>query len=211
MLFERRHKPTIGKKLANFMWPKKGLKRAYKYIWYRVLRIGASPHSIALGFACGAFASFTPFLGLHFVIAAAIAFCLRSSLISSAFGTAVGNPLTFPFILPATYNFGTYLLGKETSSENSSHANVGEISTLFSDLYAGSGDAFEQLLSLIKPMLLGGVPMGLVCGLFCYVLVKPGVRAYQNARRRNLVDHIHDVGPHHMEPKRRAIRERGKH
>jgi len=186
MLFKKRTERTYRQKFSNFVLPKKGLKRAYQYIWFRVMRIGATPHSIGLGFACGAFASFTPFLGFHFLLAAAIAFCFRASLVSSAFGTAVGNPITFPFILPATYEFGSYLLGSDASTEDKSQANVGELSTLFADIMDGKTGALGELFGTIKPMLLGGVPMGIICGLLSYFIVKAGVGAYQNARAKKL-------------------------
>ena len=44
----------------------------------RLLRLSASPHSIAAGVAIGIAVAWTPFLGVHIIIALAIAFILRA-------------------------------------------------------------------------------------------------------------------------------------
>ena len=116
-MFLRRKSPGFWLRVRNVIWPKMGLSRAWRYLVHRMARLKASPHTIALGFAAGAFASFTPFVGLHFIIAGLIAFALRSSILASAIGTVVGNPLTFPFIWLATYNVGAALLGREAKGE----------------------------------------------------------------------------------------------
>jgi uncharacterized protein (DUF2062 family) len=64
------------------------------------------PRGIALGFAARAFVSFTPFIGVHFILAGLLAFALRASILASAIGTVVGNPVSFPFIWLAAYNLG---------------------------------------------------------------------------------------------------------
>ncbi len=73
MLFRRREGPTLLHKTLSFLWPRRGLQRGWRYLWHRVTRISATPHTIALGVAIGAFISFTPFVGLHLIIAWLIA------------------------------------------------------------------------------------------------------------------------------------------
>ena len=57
--------------------------------------------------------SFTPLIGFHFILAAFIALVLRGSLLASAAGTMVGNPLTFPLIWMATFKVGNVLTGRD--------------------------------------------------------------------------------------------------
>lgn len=97
-MFLRGKKQGFWLKVQNLIWPKMGLSRAWRYLVHRMARLSASPHAIALGFAAGAFVSFTPFIGFHFILAGLLAFSLRASIIASAIGTVVGNPVTFPFI-----------------------------------------------------------------------------------------------------------------
>ena len=129
-MFRRRVQLHPIERLRELVWPRLGWKRAFQYGWRRVWRLGGTPHAVALGVSAGAFASFTPFIGFHFAIGFAIAWVLRGNLIASAFGTFVGNPLTFPIIWLATYDLGYWLLqGSEAPSEerkstrlNSSHS-----------------------------------------------------------------------------------------
>ena len=60
------------------LWPRRGWTRMALYIQHRLGRLPGTPYRIAAGFACGAAISFTPFLGLHFVLAALGALALRT-------------------------------------------------------------------------------------------------------------------------------------
>ncbi|MEL6198398.1 MAG: DUF2062 domain-containing protein, partial [Pseudomonadota bacterium] len=113
MIFKRREKPSFQDRALEILYPRKGALRGMEYIGKRIRRLPDSPHRIALGFACGAFASFTPFFGFHFVVAAAVAYVIRGNLLASAFGTAVGNPITFPFIATASLHTGWWITGME--------------------------------------------------------------------------------------------------
>ena len=65
-------------RLREALLPRRGWRRGVEYLSHRVRRLPDTPHRIALGFACGVFGSFTPFFGLHIVLAAVIARLLRS-------------------------------------------------------------------------------------------------------------------------------------
>src|SRR5690606_9209209 len=110
MLFRRRKPAHFGERLRVFLWPRRSFWRSAQYFAKRVLRLTATPHAIAAGIAAGTLASFTPYLGFHFIIAAAVAWVIRGNLIASALGTAVGNPLTFPFIWASTMAAGRFIL-----------------------------------------------------------------------------------------------------
>ena len=72
--------------------------RIISYYKLRLARLPDSNYAISSGFACGAMVSFTPLLGLHFVLAVVFAYLIRGNFIAALIGTVVGNPLTFPFI-----------------------------------------------------------------------------------------------------------------
>lgn len=187
MLFQRRRSLHLMQRLKHFVWPRTGWRRAGEYIWHRLSRLHGSPHSIAIGFAAGVFASFTPFMGFHFMIGFALAYALRGSLIASAFGTFVGNPLTFPFIWVVTYKLGAFLLGiehpvAEVEVELSTNAwwmVVHDPTGLWKVL-------LKDVWTLIRPMTVGGVPLGSLAGFACYFPVKYIVAAYQHRRRERL-------------------------
>ncbi len=172
MLFGRRTPPRWGEKLRVWLWPRRNWSRSTRYVAYRLWRLRATPHAIALGCASGIFASCTPFLGAHFFMAGIIAWITRSSILASALGTFFGNPLTFPFIWIATYQLGNWVLGQDSK--------VTDI-----DLSGGIFNmSMEQFMPLIKPMTVGGVPLGIASGAVFYFIVKKASDSYQNNKRR---------------------------
>ena len=93
MVFKRRVKPSFVSRVRAAVLPKRGYRRGVEYLGHRMRRLPDTPHRIALGFACGVFSSFTPFFGLHIILAAVIARLLRSNIVAALIGTAAGNPL----------------------------------------------------------------------------------------------------------------------
>ena len=176
MRFRRRTERTKAQKMRQWIWPDSGWWRAFLYIWRRVWRLADSPHAIALGFAAGAFASFTPLWTMHFFLAALIAWMLGGNILASAFGTVVGNPVTFPFIVPAIYETGVSILGRSGTLENFE---------LWNNVLSGQ---FSALWPTWKPMALGGVILGVIMAVICYFLVRAAVGAYQDRRRARIGD-----------------------
>jgi uncharacterized protein (DUF2062 family) len=188
MLFKRRDKPGRGERMRAWFWPKRGWRRAWNYVWHRVTRLSGTPHAIALGFACGAFASFTPFMGFHFIIGFLCAYITRSSLLASALGTFVGNPLTFPLIWIMTYSLGSFLLGLEGTQPAAADMPTIDFMSLFTDWSRFWNDFWDRVWPVIMPMTLGGLPLGLFVGTVCYIPVRTAVKAYQAKRHQRFVD-----------------------
>ncbi|MCT8998929.1 DUF2062 domain-containing protein [Chelativorans intermedius] len=179
MLFRRRKNADFWERVRTLVWPRRSFWRSARYFAKRALRLRATPHAIAAGIAAGAFASFTPFLGFHFVIAAAVAWVIGGNLVASAIGTAVGNPLTFPFIWGATLELGKLILyGRHPSSIGP--MDIGHLlwKLEFSKLWE----------PFIKPMVVGSLPLGIAAGLIFYVLTRWTVAAFQEQRRRRLAE-----------------------
>ena len=173
MLFRRRNPLGTTERIRRWIWPKTGWRRASSYFFKRVLRLSGSPHAIAAGFAAGVFASFTPFIGLHFIISFVVAFLIGGNILAAAFGTAVGNPVTFPAIWLISYEVGSFMLGTE-ADRLSPHELAASITK----------QPFDAIVPLLQPMVLGGLPLGLAFGTAAYGLVWWAVSAYQNARSR---------------------------
>jgi len=188
-MFRRRTDLPLSERLRELVWPRSGWRRAFQYGWRRVWRLSGTPHAIAVGVAAGAFASFTPLIGFHFMLGFFVAWVFRGNLIASAFGTFVGNPITFPFIWIATYDLGRLILnaGKPTNLQPQA---------LSSDLFFTH--ALDKLWPIIGPMMLGGILIGVPCSVLIYFLVRPAVETYQSKRRAALA-------------KRRAKGRRGTH
>lgn len=166
-------------RLRTVVWPRRSLWRSLQYYTKRVLRLTATPHAIAGGVAAGVFASFTPFLGFHFLLAAALAWIIGGNLVASAFGTAIGNPLTFPFIWGATLETGKLILyGRQPSELATVHLGEMMRHLHFSELWQ----------PLLKPMSVGALPLGLTFAVGFYIATRWALVTFREQRRRRLAD-----------------------
>ena len=175
-MFKRRKPQSILEKWQQFIWPREGWTRALRYTWQRTIRLNGSAHSIALGLAAGAFVSASPFMGMHLLIAALIAWLLGGNIIASAVGTWAGNPISFPLIWLATFNIGHLILGTKDKPGDLPELSLG----LFIDA------PIEALLPVILPMAIGGVVVGIVMAVATYYPSLWAVRFYQKRRRAKL-------------------------
>ena len=126
------------------------------------------PHRLSLGFAAGAFASFTPLIGLHFVLALVLALLVRGNVLASAVGTVVGNPVTFPFIWLATYQVGSRIIGVTPIAGSGAPSAPGDtVAAATAAAWYEFGPIFQETL---WPMLVGAIPLGLIGGAASYAL-----------------------------------------
>ncbi|HKJ73513.1 MAG TPA: DUF2062 domain-containing protein [Alphaproteobacteria bacterium] len=176
MLFRRRTKKTAFAHIRDFLWPSSGWGRSISYLRHRVGRISGSPHNIALGIAVGAAFSFTPFLGAHLILSAVVAWILGGSIVSSAVGTLVGNPWTFPLIWIADYRLGCWILGI-------SNGAGGPTARGFRVMMEHPLDA---LMPIFGPLTVGSVPLGIAAALIIYWPARGLVAEYQIKRAERL-------------------------
>ncbi len=174
MLFRRREPESIFERLRVHLWPRRSWSRSTRYFIYRLRRLKASPHAIALGFSAGAFVAVMPYLGTHMVLAALLAWAFGASIVGALLGTFVGNPITYPLFWYASYKIGNLVLGSEAS-----------LSSI--DIQHGIfHPSFRDLWPILKPLTLGALLLGLAVAALSYVLVKPMVNTYQHRRERQL-------------------------
>lgn len=184
-MFRRRRKIRLDERLREFVWPRIGWGRATRYLMHRMSRLSGTPRSIAAGFACGAAISFTPFVGLHLLLAALIAWLIRANVIASAVGTIIGNPWTFPFIWIWIYKSGRWLgagqrlHGVEDLDFSAFFGNMLEATLSFDLPYL-----LETAAPVFWPMLVGSVPTVIAAGFGSYFLLRLPVAQYQARRLR---------------------------
>lgn len=176
MLFARRTPETRAERLRLWLWPRRSIGRSLRYFVKRVLRLNATPHAVAAGVAAGIFASFFP-LGLHFFIAMAVAWLISGNLISAAIATAFGNPLTMPLLWGASYEAGLLMLGRAGVER------PGSIAEMLHHL--GFAELWEPVL---KPMLVGAVPLGIAAGFVFYAFTRWGMARFERQRRARMAE-----------------------
>ena len=131
----------------------------------------ASNYAISSGFACGSMVSFTPLLGLHFILAVIFAFLIRGNFIAALIGTVVGNPITFPFIWGLIYKVGTYVTNIE-------HVEIGR--KINFDMI------INQTYEIFFPMLLGGIIIAPLVWIITYLIIYSFISSYK--RRKNKIE-----------------------
>ena len=182
-MFRRSQQLSLGRKVLGFFWPAMGWRRSVKYTLHRLARLPGTPYSIAGGFACGAAISFTPFVGLHFVISAIVAWAIRANILASAIGTAVGNPWTFPFIWAWLYQTGTWIV---TGGERQQIAapDFVEIFGHIMEAFLGFDGQYliETAAPIFWPMLVSSIPTGFAVWWVFYLPLKYIVQGYQDRR-----------------------------
>lgn len=182
-MFQRRIPRPFWSRVSDFFWPNSGWTRAFTYLWHRLCRLPGGSYSIAAGFASGAAVSFLPLSGLHFILAAVLAWSVRGNIIASALGTVVGNPWTFPAIWVASYAFGLQILGIQNTPTPSPN-----FVAVFEALWYGvrhwdMGHIMAYVWPIWWPMMVGSVPMAIVAWIMFFWPLLHAVRKYENRKK----------------------------
>lgn len=161
-----------------------GWRRTVDYLKHRVGRIPGTPYQIAAGFACGAAISFTPFVGLHFILGGTWAWLIRANILSSVIGTAVGNPWTFPFIWVWIYQCGQWMGVGGSQVVDVTQLDFGSLfANMFKAMVSGDLDFLIEIAApVFWPMLVGSLPSIAIVWVGFYFPLKAMVAGYQKAR-----------------------------
>lgn len=197
MVFRRREKRPYWQIAWEFIYPRGGWTRAFYYVRHRLNRLPDSPERISRGLAAGVFAAFTPFFGLHFVIALVIARVIRGNYLASLMGTFFGNPVTYVPIAVISLQIGHWILGRPTDLDVPHHGVVRQFMDAGEDLWRNSWALFtprdadwtqflEFFNQTLLPFSVGSVIPGVICAAVIYYLSLPVVRAYQHRRAEKL-------------------------
>ena len=188
MPFGRRKKTDIFLFFKNSIKFLFSFKRTKKYILVNLKRMKGSSHEIAIGLACGISISFTPFLGLHALLAITLAWALRASMAAALIGTLFGNPWTFPFIW-----YFSYEIGKLFILENSSLSSQYLLPSLKHEMivlfilvkniflttdYVLIKENFNTL-NFIPTMALGSIPLVLISWFISYFIFESIINSYK--------------------------------
>ncbi|MDZ7710351.1 MAG: DUF2062 domain-containing protein [Roseovarius sp.] len=195
MIFRRRDRRPWWRVVADFLWPRGGWTRAFTYVKHRVNRLPDPPDRIARGIFAGVFTTFTPFYGLHFIVAAALALVVRGNIPAALLATFFGNPLTYLPIGVVSLQTGHAILGRHTPPEHEISRSLGgkfldagedlknNVIAVFTDRqpdWHGLGIFYDEVFF---PYMIGGVVPGIVAGLAAYYISLPVITAYQKRRR----------------------------
>lgn len=185
-MFKRRQHPGFSDRLRASLWPRKGPSRAWSYLWHRVRRIRATPHSIALGLAIGVFMSFSPLIGFHIILAAIVCAILRANILAAAAGTILCNPLTCPLMMIGNYQIGELVLREEGHPDFKFEVPEATLAHILTDPVHVVGELMEALSPVLLPMFLGSTLLGLAFAVPLYVFARSATASHQRRRSERL-------------------------
>lgn len=140
------------------------VKKSLKHHINDIIKIKTSPHSIALGFAIGAFIAILPTVGIGILLGIIIIFLFKKVSKLSLFGAMlVFNPLILAPIYYLSYQLGNLILGNAPKQEF--------------DL-----SLYNMVYHLSARFLLGNVILAVVFSLLSYYIVKNIAQKYQEKK-----------------------------
>ncbi|MDQ3755683.1 MAG: DUF2062 domain-containing protein [Acidobacteriota bacterium] len=158
----------------------------FRQAFRRLLAVDDPPERTALAFSVGIFIAFSPFLGLHTIMATALAFLFRFNKIAIYTGTFVNNPfLTLVPIIIVSYALGALVLGQPMALPD-------EGLRLLQEPHLLTGDYWRQLFrhswDILLPFAIGGTILSVVCSLVAYPvtlkLLRAGAKMKTKGERR---------------------------
>ena len=146
----------------------------------RLLAIDDPPERTALAFSIGVFIAFSPFLGLHTIMATVLAFAFRFNKIAIYTGTFINNPfLTLVPIILASYAIGAFLMGKPIAPPAEGLELLKHPQLLTGEWWSR---LFRQTGDVLIPFTIGGMVLSVVCSLAAYPLTLRFLRARRKQR-----------------------------
>src|SRR3712207_4743480 len=126
------------------------------------------PERTALAFSVGVFIAFSPFLGLHTIVATALAFIFRFNKVAIYAGTYINNPfLTLVPIILASYAIGALVMGRPLALPEEGMKLLREPHLLTGSYWR---ELWRHAWDILLPFSIGGMLLSVVCSLAAYPL-----------------------------------------
>ncbi|HSS18558.1 MAG TPA: DUF2062 domain-containing protein [Pyrinomonadaceae bacterium] len=152
----------------------------FRATFRRLLALDDPPERTALAFSIGVFIAFSPFLGLHTVLATLVAFVFRFNKIAVYTGTFINNPfLTLVPIIIVSYAIGAFVLGRPLKIPAAGVELLKHPHLLTASYYR---ELFQNSWDIVWPFTIGGMTLSVVCSLIAYPVTSALLRARRKAR-----------------------------
>ncbi len=156
----------------------------FRAAFRRLLAVDDPPERTALAFSVGVFIAFSPFLGLHTLMATLIAFWFRFNKVAIYTGTFINNPfLTLVPITVASYAVGALLMGRPVALPAGALELLKEPHLLTASYWR---QLLDRLWEVVVPFSVGASVLSVVCSLAAYPVTLKLLRAH--ARRKETMN-----------------------
>ena len=155
----------------------------FRATFRRLLTLDDPPERTALAFSLGVFIAFSPFLGLHTIMATLVAFLFRFNKIAVYSGTFINNPfLTLVPIIIASYAIGAFILGRPLRIPAAGIDLLKHPQLLTADYYR---QLFSQSWDIVWPFAIGGMVLSVVCSVIAYPVTSALLRSRKRSKTAN--------------------------
>lgn len=152
----------------------------FRATFRRLLALDDPPERTAFAFSLGVFIAFSPFLGLHTILATLIAFLFRFNKVAVYSGTFVNNPfLTLVPIIIASYAIGAFILGRPSRIPPAGVELLRHPHLLTAAYYHR---LFLESWDIVLPFSIGGLTLSVVCSLIAYPVTSSLLRAHRRSQ-----------------------------
>jgi len=152
----------------------------FRSTFRRLLAIDDPPERTALAFSIGVFIAFSPFLGLHTIMATFMAFVFRFNKIAIYTGTFINNPfLTLVPIIIISYGVGALIMGRPLSIPEEGIRLLKNPAIFSGDYYR---QIFVQSWYIVEPFAVGATVLSVVCSALAYPITLKALRVYHNRK-----------------------------
>jgi uncharacterized protein (DUF2062 family) len=152
-----------------------------------LLHIDDTSERTAAAFALGVFFGFSPFLGLHTLLAIAFAFFLNLNRVA----VLLGVYSNLPWIIAPYYAFVTMMVGAPITRYKVPPGFKSQLAALF-ELSFIHGEFWHRLITILKPFFWPYAIGSMLGALALCAIAYPLALAFVTSRRR-----IHDIMQHH--------------
>jgi uncharacterized protein (DUF2062 family) len=151
-----------------------------------LLHVADTPERTAAAFAMGVFFGFSPFLGLHTLLAIIVAFLFNLNRVAALLGVYSN----LPWIIAPYYAIAT-MIGAKIIGRAPPESFKTELAGLF-QISVFHGEFWHQLITILKPWLWPYTVGSLLGAIAMAAVAYPLALAFVTSRRR-----IHDIIHHH--------------
>lgn len=152
------------------------IKKFFKALYLRIIRIHDSPHKIAGGFALGVFLGILP--GAGPMASIVLAYFFQVNKAAALAGSLLTNTWFSVVTFVVAIKIGAYMTGTKWQQ-------IYNDAKLLFDHISWQKFTDGTSLPILKPLLLGYAAVGLVSGLCIYVIVLLIVLAYRRRKKKS--------------------------
>ncbi|MCK9239253.1 DUF2062 domain-containing protein [Desulfocurvus sp.] len=159
------------------------LRRWSRYQYLRVMRMNATPYSVAMGLAVGIFAGFLPIVPLQTALTVALCLPLRGNPVVGFMGTWISNPFNWvPF-----YYF-LFIVGRALVPWDVPPLELDQFGAMLRSFDVTEFMSFgKDLLASFQVMLIAGCAMGLPSAVVTFYVTRVAVIRYRRRRALRLL------------------------